>query len=144
MQQQYYTLPLDANALIKNESIDTCTIKDSIANHLHLLMISSFGECHFDPTFGCAIWDVDFNNVANDTKLVLIIKDSLYNSLKNHEKRLSKIDITVKIQQEERSAIKAVSRVKKRVVVVINATIKKTNERFTFQEGFFIGPLSFK
>jgi len=87
--QEYYTFPLDAKALTENTLVNKCNIENSIANNLHLILISCFGECHFDASFGCNIWDVDFSNLASDTQLVSIVKDSLYENLKKYEQRIT-------------------------------------------------------
>lgn len=143
MQNQYYTIPISANDLIKDKDVRKCNINDSIANYLHLLLESHFGECHFDKHFGCAIWNVDFNNVANDSKLMTMIRQSLYESIEKYERRLSKVDINVTVHQEEQSKKGGISKIKKQVSISLKGVIKKTNEEFKYNEDFFIGPLSY-
>lgn len=143
MQYKYYTLPLNAVSLIKNKPLVTCNIQDSIANYIHLIMTTRFGECNFDSFFGCAIWNVDFNNIASDNKLRVIISDSLIKSIKQYEKRLLRIEVQVDIEQEEVYNKQKKSRIKKRVYVLIKGVIKKTNEDFSYNEYFYIAPLSY-
>jgi len=132
----YYKLPINANALIKNKSHAT-------SNNIHLITTSYFGECSFDDTYGCSIWNIDFDNLKSTNKLKSIIEESLYTSLKRHEKRLSKLAITVKIKQEEITATGQNNRIKKRVDIAVKGKIKKIDEAFSYVEYFFIGPLSY-
>jgi len=83
MSRNYFSLPFNSNSLITNKAHNKCSIKQSIAHFIHLLTTSYFGECTFDDTFGCSI------------------VDSLFESIKKHEKRLTKTRIEVTIKQEE-------------------------------------------
>ena len=140
---KFYTIPLKMNDFISKKNHSKCSINQSIAQHIHLLNTTSFGECTFDNTFGCTIWDIDFDNLKNLNYLKRMIKDSLYESLVLHEKRLMHIDIDVDIRQEEIIEPKISKRIKKRVRIKISSKIRKTNENFSYEEYFFIGPLSY-
>lgn len=142
MDGRFITLPIVSEKLIKNQLVNKCDIKESISNYLHLLLTSSFGECDFDETFGCEIWDMDFNNVISNNKLKYAISDSLLKSIKNKEKRLSNVEIVIEIEQQENS-LKNKTRIKKRVFITTKGVIKKTNEQFEYREDFYIGPLSY-
>jgi len=131
-----------SESLIKNQTVNKSDIKESISNYLHLLLISSFGECDFDETFGCEIWDMDFNNVVSNNKLKYAISDSLIKSIKEKEKRLSNIEVIIDIEQQENS-LKNKTTIKKRVYVITKGVIRKTNEKFEYREDFYIGPLSY-
>lgn len=140
---KFYTIPLSTNDFITNKNHKNCDINQSIAQHIKLLNTSYFGECTFDKTFGCSIWDIDFDNLKNLNFLKEDIKKSLIESIKIHEKRLSKVTVDVKIKQEEIIEPKVSNRIKKRVSIKISGKIKKTNENFSYIEKFYIGPLSY-
>lgn len=143
MSTDYYTLPFNTKSIITNKEYSKCTIKESIAHFIHLVTTSYFGECTFDETFGCSIWDVDFDNLSSVNKIKSVIVDSLYDSLKKHEYRLTNISIEVNINQEEISGMEKNCMVKKKVSLRIKGKVKKTNEDFLYNEYFFIGPLSY-
>lgn len=143
MKNGFYTLPLKANAFISRKGHETCSLKESIAHHIHLINTSYFGECTFDETFGCSIWLIDFDNLKSTTKLKAQIIDSLKESLGRHEKRLTKIKMNVRIKQEEVFGTAGSNRMKKRIDLNIKATVVKTKESFTYVEYFYIGPLSY-
>lgn len=146
MNQDFYTLPLNTANLITNKEVDKCSLKQSIAHHIHLINTSYFGECSFDETYGCSIWDVDFDNLSSSTKIKEVIRKSLLIALEKHEKRLSRVRVEVNIKQEEQenpSSIKKNILIKKKVTLKVKGKVEKTNEEFIYNEYFFIGPLSY-
>lgn len=144
MAKSFYKLPLKpANFFTKKEH-DTCNIKQSIVHFIHLINTTHFGECSFDETFGSSIWELDFDNLKSSNKLKSLIKQSLEESIRTHEKRLVNVVVEAKIKQEEILDNEALNRIKKRVDLVIRAKVKKTNEVFKYVEYFYIGPLSYQ
>ena len=143
MNNNYYKLPINAEALIKSRRHDTCALPESIANNIHLIATSYFGECTFDDSYGCSIWNIDFDNLKSTNKLKSLIEDSLFDSLKIHEKRLTHVVVTVKIKQEELNPNGQNNRIKKRVDINVKGKIEKIDDDFSYVEYFFIGPLSY-
>jgi len=139
MNNRYYTLPLKTINFITNAEHSRCNINESIAHHIHLVTTSYFGECSFDETYGCSIWNIDFDNLKSITNLKEAIIGSLYDSLKRHEKRLVNFSVNVRMKQEEING----NRMKKKVDILVKGKVKKTNEDFSYIEYFFIGPLSY-
>ncbi|MDY8138343.1 GPW/gp25 family protein [Aquimarina sp. 2201CG5-10] len=139
----YYKLPLDTLGMANNKEVDKCDIKQSIINFIHLITTSYFGECSFDETFGCSIWNVDFDNLTSTNKLRNTITESLVDSITSQEKRLKKVTVEVMIQQEEFKNRGNLNRIKKRVDINVNGIIKQTNEPFACLERFYIAPLSY-
>lgn len=143
MDQQYYTIPLSAKNLMTAKGHERCGLKESIAHHIHLINTSSFGEYKYDDTFGCSIWQIEFDNLKSSSKLKRHFEESLYNSLERHEKRLSNIKVGVRVKQEDIVMADNAKRIKKRVDITIRGTVLKTNESFSFFEYFYIGPISY-
>ncbi len=143
MNSHFFTLPLNAEHIITNKEHNKCDIKESIARFIHLITTTYFGECTFDETFGCSIWDVDFDNLTSTNKIKTLITDSLFDSLKKHEKRLTKVDVNITIKQEEINDVKASNIIKKKVSIKVTGKVKKTDEDFLYKEFFYIGPLSY-
>ncbi len=139
---QYYKLPLSVNKIITNQEADTCTIEQSIAHFIHLIATSHFGEYDFDETFGCTIWNIDFDNLTSTNKLRYSIAESIVKTLTMHEKRLTNISVDVNIIQDEFREVKDHNRVKKRVDISIKSIKKQTNEAFNCLERFYIAPLA--
>jgi predicted component of type VI protein secretion system len=139
----YYTLPFDVGLITKKVELPRCSLKQSIAHHLHLLLTTSFGELLCDQKFGNSIWDADFDNVDYRSRQKEVILQSLLAAIKQYEPRIENIRIDTTLYQEEVLAYTSNTRAKKRLDVVINATIKSTNEPIVYRDNFFISPLSY-
>ncbi len=143
MTTSYYKLPLETFKIIKNKEVENCDLKQSIVSYIHLITTTYFGECTFDESFGCSIWNVDFDNLTSTNKLRNTISESLVESITSQEKRLKKVNVEVAIQQEEFNNRGSLNRIKKRVDIKVKGIISRTNEQFSCLERFYIAPLSF-
>ncbi|MDH7446799.1 GPW/gp25 family protein [Aquimarina sp. 2201CG14-23] len=139
----YYKIPIDTFKIVKNKEIDNCDLKESIVGFIHLITTSYFGECTFDESFGCSIWNVDFDNLTSTNKLRNTITESLVESIVSQEKRLKKVNVEVSIEQEEFKNRGSLNRIKKRVDINVRGVVSRTNEQFSCLERFYIAPLSF-
>lgn len=138
----YYTLPLSFDKLMERQEHTRCELKESIAQYIHLVATTYMGECRFDTSFGCSIWEYDFVNAMTDVKLRDALKKSLHEAISKNEKRLHKLEVSVMISQVELS-VQNSKRLKKRIDVRLQASLVKTNEPFQYYEYFFLGPLSY-
>ncbi|WP_163411310.1 GPW/gp25 family protein [Flavobacterium ajazii] len=143
MKGAFYKLPIDFNAIIQKKELEKTSIEHSIAQQIILLATTTFGECKFDETFGSKIWEIDFDLLMNENTLKDIISKTMKHSLLLHEARIKLNDLRVELS-EEMFFVDDMSRAKKRVDIVIDATIKSTNRNFDFKGYFFVGPLSYK
>ncbi len=140
---QYYSFPLLFTDLLKKNDLAKCRdIKESISQNIHLILITHFGEYKQDPSYGCSIWDNDFENIVSINLWKEQVGKSLKIVLTNHEQRLTNITVKTDIGQEEvvNSHLK---KLKKKVEVSVEANIVETNEPFYFRDSLFISPLSF-
>jgi phage baseplate assembly protein W len=143
MSIEYYTLPLRLDKLMKGEQHEKCSMKESISQHLHLIITTAFGEMQQDEEFGCSIWDFDFDNLRSYNKIREKIKISVQQSVLKYEKRLESVMVDVFIKEQELNTTLNGRHVKKRLDIQITAVNKLTNEKFVFQDSFFTGPLSY-
>jgi hypothetical protein len=81
--------------------------------------------------------------LINENTLKEVISKTMKESLLFHEKRIKVNELKVEIS-EMMYLVDDVSRAKKKVDIIITATIKSTNRNFDFTGYFFIGPLSYK
>lgn len=143
MQQQFYSLPLSFINLLDKKDLTMCVdMKESICQNIHLILITHFGECKQDPTYGCPIWDNDFENIISINLWKENIRKSVKLVLLNHEQRLTNITIRTDISQEEIGS-ELLKKLKKRVDVIVEGNITETNELFHFKDSLYISPLSF-
>ncbi|ABQ06279.1 GPW/gp25 family protein [Flavobacterium johnsoniae] len=143
MKGAFYKLPIDFNSVMQKKELEKTSIEHSIAQQIILLATTTFGECKFDETFGSKIWEIDFDLLMNENTLKEIISKTMKQSLLFHEKRIKVNELKVELS-ETMYLVDDVSRAKKKVDIIIEATIKSTNRDFDFRGYFFVGPLSYK
>ena len=96
----YYKLPIDFGGLMKKQDLAKIALEDSISQSIYTLMTTVFGECKFDETYGCELWDTDFDLLKSDDELKVFVAKSLKNSIIQHEKRIFLQDIEIKISEQ--------------------------------------------
>ncbi len=125
------------------ETILTCSLKDSIAQRIHLILITNLGECRYDKQFGNLIWDHDFENIPNINAWKDTMSKAVKEAVEKFENRLFNVKTSLEVTEEEfinREQL-SLKKIKKRVQIKIQANIKKTNEQFFFQELLYVSPL---
>src|SRR5690606_5273713 len=144
MKQQFYCLPFSFAGIMQKKDHPTCSLQQSVAQHLHLIITTSFGELPWDENFGCSIWEHDFDNITSAHKIKELIKESLQSSIEHYEKRLVNVRIDLLIGQEELPNSIHGARVKKKISITISGLLQSTNEKFIYEDSFFTGPLSYQ
>jgi phage baseplate assembly protein W len=137
----YYKLPLQLNRISRKEEHPKCNLADSVAAMVHLISVTYFGECKHDESFGCEIWEHDFENIVNTQTYRDQLKDSIKQTIQEQEPRLSNIWVDVQIEQIENKLFQR--RIKSRIQLKVEGTLTLTNEPFLHIDQFFIGPLSY-
>ena len=141
MSNIYYSLPLNLGDIISKKEQPRISLKESIEAWIHLLLVTHFGEFKNDESFGCQIWEHDFENITNSQKFKEDLQKAILQSIKTHEPRLADIRLDLQIEQVE--VLLQNRRIKIRIGIRIAGIIRKTNESFVHVESFFIGPLSY-
>ncbi len=139
----FLNIPINLGEIKQKAEARRISVKNSIHNMIHLIITTNYGEVRHNPSFGSDIWKYDFENIYNPHSFKEELKKSLQNSIKTNEKRLVNINIDLQIEQVEVPLRVKNKRIKTRIFVVVTGVIEKTNEPFTHQELFFIGPLSY-
>jgi phage baseplate assembly protein W len=140
MENDYYTIPLSFEAILGRKKHPRCTPKESVYQHLYLLLITHFGESRYDREYGCELWESDFS-MLTQLKWKDLIKESFERSIARYEQRLTQVKVRVEIEEFDQMT-KTNRYVRKRVGLGVDATLKQTNEPFTFFERIFISPMS--
>ena len=138
----YYKLPIDFEGLIKKQDLAKIALEDSISQSIYTLMTTSLGECKFDETYGCELWDSDFDLLKSDNELKVFVAKSLKNSITQHEKRIFLQEIDVRISEQNLGEINK-KRIKKKVLVSVRAIVLETNPPYVYDFSFFVSPLSY-
>jgi phage baseplate assembly protein W len=143
MNHEFYSIPLIASDLMKQKQHPMCSLHQSVAQQLHLIITTAFGEMPADEAFGCSIWEYEFDNISGVHKLKELIRQSLVLSIQLYEKRLNNVYVELMMRQEEPNDSPNGLRIKKRISITIKGLLKATNENFTYNDNFFVGPLSY-
>ncbi len=139
-----YELPIKFAALMRpNNDLPTCELKKSIAQNIYLIITSKYNEHRFDPTYGCEIYDMDFELILNENTWREKISKSVMVSLRRHEQRLENMNASVDITEEEfRNPNSGVKGIRKKISITMSGTIRETGEPFNFQTHLYLGPIS--
>ncbi len=140
-----YGIPLDIEAFFSTRRFPIKPLDRSIAEHIHLLLITSRGEFEFDHEFGCEVWDNDFEVQNAMSVWVDRISSGISGRLAVYEKRLLDVEVAVEHSQAEFSMKEGTavsSRLKRKLVVRITAKVASTNEPFRFEDYIFMSPFS--
>ncbi|NHE58475.1 GPW/gp25 family protein [Cyclobacterium plantarum] len=144
MKNHFYKLPFSLVGIMQKKDHRTCSLEQSIAQHLHLIITTAYGELSMDEQFGCCIWEYDFDNITSSHKIKEFIRESLSNAILRYEKRLGNTRVELEIGQEEMASQKNGCRVKKKITITITGWLNATNEKFIYEDAIFTGPLSYQ
>ena len=139
----YLKLPLALGDLHKKRQHERCSLRQSVAQNLHLILTTSFGEMLIDPSFGSAIWDSEFSNITFDGGKKESVVQKLQESIKAYEQRIDNCKITLNIEQDRVVSVFSNDQMKRKLVIQISAVLKHTNESIVYRDSFFIAPLAY-
>ena len=139
----YYKTPFQFKTVMDGHELATCDLMTSVTKNLELIIMTRFGEHRSNPSFGCEIWDLDFELIVSARLWEEKLRQSLLRSITTHESRLSDIDITVAITDIEKfNDFRRFVEIKKRVEIQIAGVLRKTGEAVNFRTNLFLSPLS--
>jgi len=137
---QFLKLPLKFKSFFADGRIDRCTIKESVARNLHLLITTMQGENLQNDNYGSKFWDDDYDIHLSSDDRKEKIKSAIKDQIARFELRLEQVDIDVNIKQSEVYRQQG-AQLRYRLEIIIRGLLVRTKEPFVFKTGFFIGPL---
>lgn len=141
--QNYYKLPLNLGDISAKKELEKCSLRDSIAHHLHLILTTSFDELSSDEAYGNKLWEEDFDNVSFRNKQKEKILESVTKTINKYERRIEKVKVEMNVQQEESKSRNLEPAMKRKLEFYITGIVTATNEKITYRDGFFISPLAY-
>jgi phage baseplate assembly protein W len=139
----FYKTPLQLSKLLQGNELPNCSMAESITQNLDLIIMTRFGEHRANPSFGCEIWELDFELIISERLWEEKLRQSLLKSISTHELRLSDIEINVSIREIEKfHYLKQMTEIKKQVNIQLEGSIHKTGEAFGYNTNLFLSPLS--
>jgi phage baseplate assembly protein W len=141
----HYGLPIKFSEILKKKQLRRVSFIESIGFNIRLILRSHYGENRFDYSYGCEVWERDFEVIANQSVWGEELARSIRETLIAHEKRILNTKVEVKISEEEFKSSKGdevMLRVKRKIEVIIRGNMYNTNEPFRITEVLYISPLS--
>lgn len=142
MNQVFYRLPIHLGSLMAGREMPTCGVGVSIAQVLYLLLHTHYGELRSDRSFGCKIWDLEFEHTISHTRWIDDLSQSMETAIRQHERRLKNPQITVQVLPVEHRIDPLPEDYRRRVTVTVNATLRETEEPFRFSTQLHLGQLA--
>ncbi|MBC7387746.1 MAG: GPW/gp25 family protein [Opitutaceae bacterium] len=144
MEKEFYQYPVHLSRILQNKELSLCGLGESISQNLQLIIISHHGEHRYNRTFGCEIWDMDFDLIMSLKVWEEKLRKSLEHSILDNEKRIEKTDIEVRISEVEKVFDNAkYASVKRKVDIFIKASIVETGETYRFNTDLYLSPVSY-
>ncbi len=141
----YYGFPVSFKSLITGKKLRKLSLEDSVDQHISLILVTRFEEFKYDPTFGCTVWDYDFEALPKINSWKNEMEHSIAKLLDALEPRLANVVIKVNISLEEVTAkrFKNVRRVKRRINIAVKGRLVPTDEVFErLDYSLFFSPIS--
>lgn len=130
-----YTIPANFGNLIKREKHKTCSLEESIRQHIFLILVTRAQANRFDNSYCCDLWRHDFDNSSASTVSNIRhgLEKSIADVLNRYEKRLSDVKVKIQITAESLAIGKfgTISSMKKKVALVVEGRIVETNQVFS-------------
>jgi len=137
----YYNIPFSFEAVLRRERREafTCTVEDSIAQNISLIITSKFNEFRYDATYGCEIWEVDFIVPANINIWKEEIKAALEEAIIKYEHRIDVLEVFKIDVDRDRHRGGGGGQVLDFQIV---GGIHGTNKKFEYADTLFFSPYS--
>lgn len=141
----YYKLPIRFDSVFDEyaKPMDTCNEIVSIDQYIELLLTTCPGEHKFDKTFGCRIWEMDFERVASRKKWIDDFTAYVLEAVVAFEKRLKDVSVNISIRDVTREDYTMqTTAIKQEVMVYIDSRLVSNNDPCKFSYALYLGPLS--
>lgn len=140
----HYKLPFHPGTLFNTTGfVETCTMEESIAQNLMLLITTKQGENRFDHQYGNAIWDIDFENTTSEGEWERIFRQSIEEGIVRYEPRICQSEVKVRVAYlEQSSAARKSTDIRKKASIHIKALLTESREIYQFATEIFLSPLA--
>ncbi len=144
MQNTFLRFPFDPEyAITEGLSLPTCSLAESVAQHIMLLILTRKGENRFNPDYGNAVWDLEFDNAVSAAEWERVFESSLLEQITRFEPRIIQPKIQVHIEYvEHHYGTKDFVEIRKKAKIGINAIVTEIGERFTFSTHIYLSPMA--
>lgn len=139
--KEYLKLPIRFEHFFDKKKLPVCGLLDSIYRNLHLMITTVPGENKMNDFYGSAFWESDYDiHLSNEERKEIII-NSLKKQIELYEQRITNVSLEVNVKLSLLQ-LGAGEIQRRKVEIIVKGKIIRSNEPFSFQTGFFIGPLT--
>ncbi|MEK6512479.1 GPW/gp25 family protein [Myroides odoratimimus] len=144
MQNTFYKFPFNPElAMSEGASLPTCSLAESIAQNVMLLVLTRKGENRFNPDYGNAVWDLEFDNAVTLVEWERVFEESLLDQIKKYEPRIIFPKIQVHMEYVEHNyGTRDFVEIRKKAKIGVNAVLTDIGELFTFSTHIYLSPMS--
>ena len=141
---KYIKLPLDLSGMSKGIPHKSCSLEESVAQYLMMLITCRYGEIVDKYDFGSAIWELEFNQLVKIYQWEEAVRKSLVDTIDKYEKRLANLLVDVKLSEVDAdvSLGRGFSEIRRKAVISVSGNLKHSGVKFDFNTTLFISPLS--
>jgi phage baseplate assembly protein W len=138
-----YNKPFRLKNILENKDLVEADLGKSISQNIELIIFTRFGEHRHNRNFGCEIWDLDFELIVSETTWEEKFRQSLLRSITEYERRLYQVEVEINMTEvEKKFSMRNVTEIKKKVDISIWGKMNITGEKYYFNTGLFLSPLS--
>ena len=138
-----YNKPFRLKNILENKDLAEADLGKSISQNIELIIFTRFGEHRHNRNFGCEIWDLDFELIVSETTWEEKFRQSLLRSITEYERRLYQVEVEINMTEvEKKFSMRNVTEIKKKVDISIWGKMNITGEKYYFNTGLFLSPLS--
>lgn len=119
----------------------TCPLGTSVAQFLHLMLHTRPGELRSSPNFGCAIWDIEFDNEVFLAQWELTLARSLRTAIEEHDARLCNVQVRVEFDPPDSIDTLPQFAVRHQANITITGVLQLTGENFRYATRLRLGRL---
>ena len=139
----FYTIPFSFSDILDGEDAPRSPLKESIDQHLQMLIATRKGENRFDFDYGNKIWDLDFENAVSSNRWEEAFQEAVLVIIRLYEHRLTDVQVAIRSELVEKVwPLRKYTDIKKKVTIWIQARLVETSESFAFKTALYISPLS--
>ncbi|QNK63424.1 GPW/gp25 family protein [Pedobacter sp. PAMC26386] len=143
MSDSLYNKPFRLKNILENKDLLEADLGKSISQNIELIIFTRFGEHRHNRNFGCEIWDLDFELIVSETTWEEKFRQSLLRSITEYERRLYQVEVEINMTEvEKKFSMRNVTEIKKKVDISIWGKMNITGEKYYFNTGLFLSPLS--
>ena len=144
MKRDNYKLPLNLSRFFGEGGgfFEKCDEIESVNQHINLLLSTCPGEHHFNPRYGCRIWELDFEQNNSSNKWKKMFHDYVAQAILENEKRISNVDVTIDISDIIKKEINDTTMFRKQADIYIKATLNSTELQCALGYKIYLGPIS--